>query len=169
MQLNQCEKKLTKLDEDFKKVSAENNNLRKQIQAYNENGYQPTHDADSINLVEKLRREIDDRDKELFKLTHDYNDMKDDNEHLKMKLVHVQTQIGLLNEKLRESYNETENVQHALDEREKMIAYLNNNIKELNDMLKELQSSSSQKPDFESTASFDLLNSTPNDLNNSSE
>lgn len=167
MQLNQCEKKLIKLDEDYKEAMSQNNYLKKQIQSLDEHD-QLNQIAQSDVTVKQLRREIDEKESELFKLTVACNEAKDDIEILKEKLQYAETQIKSLNIKLLESFTEAETFKNQLDEREKMIGYMNNNNKELSDLLKELQSNS-KKQDFDSSASYEMLNSTANDLNTSSE
>lgn len=167
MQLNQCEKKLIKLDEDYKEAMVQNNHLKKQIQSLDDYD-QLNQIAQSDVTVKQLRREIDEKENELFKLTIACNDAKDDIEALKEKLQFAETQVKSLNIKLLESFTEAETFKNQLDEREKMISYMNNNNKELSDLLKELQSNS-KKQDFDSSASYEMLNSTPNDLNTSSK
>lgn len=167
MQMNQCEKKLLKLDEDYKVSMNENNRLKKQIQAFAE-GDELNQSAQVDYAVKQLRREVNDKEDELFKLTIKCNEATSDIDTLKEKLQFAESQIKLLNGKLMDSFNEAETFKTQLDEREKMIAYINNNNKELNELLKELQCSS-KKLDFDSSASFELLNSTGNDLNTSSK
>lgn len=167
MQLNQCEKKIMKLDEDYKEAMAQNNYLKKQIQSLDEND-QLNQIAQSDVTVKQLRREIDEKDRELFKLTCACNEAKDDIESFKEKLQFAETQIKSLNVKLLESFSEAETFKSQLDEREKMISYMTNNNKELSELLKELQSNS-KKVDFDSSASYEMLNSTANDLNTSSK
>lgn len=167
MQLNQCEKKLTKLDDDYKIAMTENNLLKKQIQMLDEND-QLTQNAEIDSTVKQLRREINQKEDELFKLTSKVNAANDDIELLQEKLQYAETQVKSLNVKLLDSFNEAETFKSQLDDREKMINYLNTSNKELSDMLKELQSNS-KKLDFDSSSSYDLLNSTANDLNTSSE
>ncbi|XP_055300989.1 restin homolog isoform X1 [Sitodiplosis mosellana] len=166
MQLNQCEKKLSKLDEDYKEAMTENNFLKKQIQTLDEND-QIQQNAQTEVTVKQLRREINEKEDELLKLTITYNGAKDDIELLKEKLEYAESQIKSLNNKLLDSFSEAETFKNQLDDREKMISYVNNNNKELTDMLKELQSNS-KKLDFDSSSSYELLNSTANDLNTSS-
>lgn len=165
--MNQCEKKLSKLDEDYKEAMTENNLLKKQIQTLDEND-QIQQNAQTEVAVKQLRREISDKEDELLKLTIAYNESKDDIELLKEKLDYAESQIKSLNNKLLDSFSEAEIFKNQLDERERMISYVNNNNKELSDMLKELQSNS-KKLDFDSSSSYDLLNSTANDLNTSSK
>lgn len=167
MQLNQCEKKLIKLDEDYKEAITENHLLRKQIQTLDE-GDHINQNAQTEVTVKQLRREINEKEDELLKLTITCNESKDDIEILKEKLQYAESQIKFLNDKLLDSFSEAESFKIQLDEREKMISYVNTNNKELSDMLKELQSNS-KKLDFDSSASYELLNSTANDLNTSSK
>lgn len=167
MQLNQCEKKLLKLDEDYKDAMTENNQLKKHIQSLDEDD----HIAKSAQVdvaIKHLRREITEKEEELMKLTISYNEAKDDIELLKEQLAYADSQVKLLNTKMLESFSEVESFKNQLEEREKMINYINNNNKELSDMLRELQSNS-KKQDFDSSSSYDLLNSTANDLNSSSK
>lgn len=167
MQLNQCEKKLTKLDEDYKMAMVENNHLKKQIQMLDEND-QIAKNAHADMTVKQLRREVSEKEDELVSLTVRWNDAKEDVEMLKEKLDYAESQVKALNMKLLDAFNEAESFKNQLDEREKMIDYINNNNKELSDMLKELQCSS-KKLDFDSSASYEMLNSTANDLNTSSK
>lgn len=167
MQLNQCEKKLTKLDEDYKDAMAENNLMKKHIQSLDEDN-QSIKCAQTDLTVKQLRREIIEKENELLKLTISCNEIKYDADALKEKLHYAESQVKSLNSKLLESFNEAEAFKIQLEEREKMINYITNNNKELNDMLKELQKNS-KKQDFDSSSSFELLNSTANDLNSSSK
>lgn len=167
MQLNQCEKKLNKMDEDYKEALIENNHLKKQIQSLDEHD-QLTQIAQNDMTVRQLRREIEDKENELLKLTIAYNESKSDVETVTEKLQYAETQVKTLNTKLLDSFNEAEAFKCQLDEREKMINYMNNNIKELSDLLKELQSNS-KKHDFDSSSSCEILNSTGNDFNSSSK
>lgn len=167
MQLNQCEKKLFKLDEDFKEAMIENNLLKKQIQSLDEDDH-INQSAHTEVTVKELQREIVKKENELFKLTVACNEATDDVDLLREKLQYAENQIKLLNDKLYDSFNEAETFKNQLDEHEKMINYVTNNNKELSEMLKELQSNS-KKSDFDSSASYELLNSTANDLNTSSK
>lgn len=167
MQLNQCEKKLLKLDDEYKNSLIENNQLKKQIQSLDENDHIAKSALSDLTL-KQFRREINEKEDELLKLTINCNEAKDDIELLKEKLQYAESQVKLLNIKLVESFSEAETFKNQLDEREKMIDYINNNNKELSDMLKELQSNS-KKQEFDSSESYHLLNSTANDLNSSSK
>lgn len=167
MQLNQCEKKLSKLDDDYKEAMAQNNRLKKQIQSLDEHD-QLAQNTVSDQTVKQLRREIDEKENEILKMTIGWNEAKDDIETLKEKLQYAESQIKSLNLKLHESFSEAETFKSQLDEREKMINYMNNNNKELSDLLKELQSST-KRHDFDSTTSSEMLNCTANDLNTSSK
>lgn len=167
MQLNQCEKKLMKLDDDYKDALAQNNHLKKQIQSLDEHD-QLSQIAQSDVTVKQLRRQIDDKESELLQLTIKYNDAKDEIEMLTEKLQYSDSQVKSLKTKLLDSFSDAEAIKNQLDERERMINYMNNNNKELNDLLKELQSNS-KKQDFDSSASYEMLNSTANDLNSSSK
>lgn len=167
MQLNQCEKKLLKLDEDFKEAMIENNLLKKQVQSLDEDDHINQNVQTGVT-VKQLQREVTEKENELLKLTIACNEAKDDVDLLREKLQYAENQIKLLNDKLLDSFNEAESFKIQLDEHEKMINYVNNNNKELSDMLKELQSNS-KKLDFDSSASYELLNSTANDLNTSSK
>lgn len=165
MQLSQCEKKLAKLDDDYREAMNENNYLKKQIQTLDE-------DEESIKnsqidpATKHLRRQISEKEDELMKLTIIYNEAKDDIEILNEKLQYAESQVTTLNTKLFDSFNEVESFKSQLDEREKMLSYVNNNNRELSEMLKELQSNS-KKLDFDSSASYEMLNSTTSDLNSS--
>lgn len=167
MQLNQCEKKLAKLDDDYKEVLIENNHLKKQIQTLDEDD-ELMKNSETDYAARQLRRQITEKEDELMKLTITYNEAKDDIEIMKEKLHYAESQVKLLNTKLLESFSEAESFRTQLDEREKMISYVNNNNKELSDLLKELQSNS-KKQDFDSSTSYEMLNSTANDLNTSSK
>lgn len=167
MQLNQCEKKLAKLDDDYKEVLIENNHLKKQIQTLDEDD-ELMKNSETDYAARQLRRQISEKEDELMKLTITYNEAKDDIEIMKEKLHYAESQVKLLNTKLLESFSEAESFRTQLDEREKMISYVNNNNKELSDLLKELQSNS-KKQDFDSSTSYEMLNSTANDLNTSSK
>lgn len=167
MQLNQCEKKLLKLDEDFKEAMIENNLLKKQVHSLDKDDH-INQSAQTEVTVKQLQREVTEKENELLKLTISFNEAKDDIDVLKEKLQFAENQIKLLNDKLLDSFTEAETFKNQLDEHEKMINYVSNNNKELSDMLKELQSNS-KKSDFDSSASYELLNSTANDLNTSSK
>lgn len=165
MQLSQCDKRLAKLDEDFKRVMVENNQLRKQIQVRVETTATPA--LESVDeTVKKLRKEIDERDKELFRLTRDHGDAIDGNGHLKEQLSHAQSQIKELNHKTHTLYGEIDECRALLEERESQIEYIQSDNRELHEMVKELQMSS-RKSDLNSTASYDLLDTTG--LSNSSK
>lgn len=167
MQLNQCEKKLSKLDDDYKMAMAENNHLKKQIQLLDENDEIARNEQTDI-VVKQLRREVSEKEDELVSLTIRWNDAKEDIETLKEKLDYAESQVKTLNMKLLDAFGEAESFKNQLDERELMIDYINSNNKELSDMLKELQISS-KKLDFDSSSSYEMLNSTANDLNTSSK
>lgn len=107
MQLNQCDKKLSKLDEDYKEAMAENNLLKKQIQSLDEND-QINLNAQTEVTVKQLRREIAEKEDELLKLTITCNEAKDDIEILKEKLEYAESQIKSLNAKLLDSFSEAE-------------------------------------------------------------
>lgn len=167
MQLNQCEKKLAKMDDDYKEALIQNNYLKKQIQSLDEHD-QLSQIASQDFTVRQLRREIEEKENELMTLTIVYNESKSDVETLNEKLQYAESQVKTLNTKLLDSFSEAETFKCQLDEREKMINYMNNNIKELSDLLKELQSNS-KKQDLDSSSSYEILNSTPNDFNSSSK
>lgn len=167
MQLNQCEKKLAKMDDDYKEALVQNNYLKKQIQSLDEHD-RLSQIAQNDVTVKQLHREIEEKEQELLNLTIVYNESKSDVETLTEKLQYAETQVKTLNTKLLESFSEAEAFKSQLDEREKMINYMNNNIKELSDLLKELQSNS-RKHDLDSSSSYEMLNSTASDLNSSSK
>lgn len=167
MQLNQCEKKLAKMDDDYKEALVQNNYLKKQIQSLDEHD-RLSQIAQNDVTVKQLHREIEEKEQELLNLTIVYNESKSDVETLTEKLQYAETQVKTLNTKLLESFSEAEAFKSQLDEREKMINYMNNNIKELSDLLKELQSNS-KKHDLDSSSSYEMLNSTASDLNSSSK
>lgn len=167
MQLTQCEKKLAKLDDDYKEAMTENNYLKKQIQTLDDHELSMQNSETDL-VAKQFRRQIGEKEDELLKLTITYNEAKDDIEILKEKLQYAESQIKALNVKLHESFSEAESFKNQLEEREKMIVYVNNNNKELSDLLKELQSNS-KKQDFDSSASYEMLNSTANELNSSSK
>lgn len=112
--------------------------------------------------VRKLRREIEEKENELLRFTVVYNESMSDVETLKEKLEYAESQVKTLNTNLLESFSEAEEFKNQLEERDKMINYMNNNIKELSELLKELQSNS-KKPDFDSSSSCEIHNSTAND------
>lgn len=164
-QLNQSEKRLGKLDEDFKKILSENIDLRKQIQMHADLDAIPNNEPVD-ETVKKLRREIDERDKELFKLTREYGDALDDKQLFKEQLTRADNQIKALNRQIHELNGDIEGFQQNLAEQQKQIEYIQNDNRELQELVKELQANS-RKSDFNSTASYDLLNTT--NLSNSSE
>lgn len=155
------------MDDDYKEALVQNNYLKKQIQALDEHD-QLSQIAQNDVTVKQMRREIEEKESELLALTIAYNESKSDVESLTEKLQYAELQVKTLNTKLLDSFSEAEAFKNQLDEREKMINYMNNNIRELSDLLKELQSNS-KKQDFDSSSSYEILNSTPNDLNLSSK
>lgn len=112
--------------------------------------------------VRELRREIEEKENELLRFTVVYNESMSDVRTLKEKLEYAESQVKTLNTNLLESFSEAEEFKNQLEERDKMINYMNNNIKELSELLKELQSNS-KKPDFDSSSSCEIHNSTAND------
>lgn len=168
MQLNQCEKKLSKLDEKYKDMINENNCLRKQIQINNEELNDNPKNTVTDKAVKQLQRELENKEKELVQLTLNCNESRDEIEMLKEKLNYAQAQIKSLDQRMLQSHDEIEKYKVQLEEREKMIDYVNNNNRELSELLSELQSST-RKHDADSTASCEMLESTSNDLNTSSK
>lgn len=158
MQLSQCEKRLSKADEDVKKLIVDNSQLRKQIQVRVDTTATPDNES-TDELERKLRKEIDDRDKELFRLTREHGEAIDGISNLKEQLAHAQSQIKDIHRKVAELHGEIEECRNDLAERQTQIEYFQNDNRELQELVKELQLSS-RKSDLNSTASYDLLDTT---------
>lgn len=109
MQLNQCEKKLAKMDDDYKDALIQNNFLKKQIQALDEHD-QLSQIAQNDVTFKQLHREIEEKENELLALTIVYNESKSDVESLMEKLQYAELQVKTLNTKLLESFSEAESI-----------------------------------------------------------
>lgn len=168
MQLNQCEKKLAKLDEDFKSAMIENHDLKKQVQSLDEMSSDSSQTTESDKTKKRFQRELSKKENEIERLTVSCNDARDEIESLKEQIAYAQTQVKSLDSKVLESLDEIQKFKNELENRDKMIDYLTNNNEELSELLKELQSSK-RKPDNDSSASCEMLESTPTDLNSSSK
>lgn len=168
MQLNQCEKKLSKLDADYRDAMNENNELKKHIQSIDELSSEEQRNLATDKVVKQLQREINEKESELLQLTLNCNDSKHEIESLEEKLNYAHVQIKSLDEKVLQSLDEIEKFKNELEQRDKMIDYVNNNNKELSELLQELQSST-RKQEFDSSTSCEMLESTSTDLNTSSK
>lgn len=168
MQLNQCEKKLTKLDEDFKNAMIENHDLKKQVQSLDEMSSDSNQTTEANKVAKRFQRELSTKENEIERLTVNCNDARYEIESLKEQLAYAQAQVKSLDSKVLGSLDDIENFKNELENRDKMINYLTNNNEELTELLKELQSSK-RKPDFDSSASCEMLESTSADLNSSSK
>lgn len=167
-QLNQCEKKLAKLDEDFKNAMIENHDLKKQVQSLDEMSSDHSQTTETDKAAKRFQRELNKKENEIERLTVSRNDARDEIESLKDQLVYAQSHVKSLDAKVLEMLDEIETFKNELQKRDEMIAYMSKNNEELSELLKELQTSK-RKTDFDSSTSCEMLESTCNDLNSSSK
>lgn len=169
LQLQQCEKKLAKLDEDFKHAMIENHDLKKQVQSLDEMSSDSSQTTETNKAAKRFQRELNKKESEIERLTVSCNDARDEIDSLKEKLTYAETQIKSLDSKVLEMLDEIEKFKNELEQRDKMINYLTNNNEELSELLKELQSSKRMTSDFDLSTSCEPLESTASDLNSSSK
>lgn len=160
---------MAKLDQDFKNAIIENHDLKKQVQSFDEISSDSSQTTETEKVAKRFQRELRKKENEIERLTVSCNDAKDEIESLKEQLAYAGAQVKSLDSKVLKSLDEIEKFKNELEQRDEMNKYLSNNNEELSELLKELQSSSKRKTDFDSSTSCEMLESTSADLNSSSK
>lgn len=167
MQLKHLDEKFTKLDAENRTALIENNDLRKQVQQLTEDVATPQKNYKIDQAVKQLQRQLDEKEEELIKLTMDQNAAKEDNDLLSKQLTYSEIQVKSLNEKLLQLHDDVEDLKANIEQRDSTIDFVNKEKTDLEELVRELRSSS-RKQDFDSSSSYDMLE-TSKDLNNSSK
>lgn len=160
MQVKHSEEKLAKLDLDHKNSVAEIHDLKKYINQLRDDIASPNQ-LNIDQLTKRLQKELNEKDEELSKCILDANVMKETNGFLNKKIIYMEKQMKLLSNKTLELHDDIEKIKLELDERDKIINYVNNNNKELEEMIKNLQTQS-DKNGMDSTSDF--LDSSSNEM-----
>lgn len=168
MQVKHIEEKFAKLDEEHQTSVNENNKLRKQLERLSEDVATPHKNHETDQNVKQLRQQLNEKEIELSQCMSNNNTLQESNEFLAQKLAYSEAQVKVLNDKLLGLFEDVEKMKSTIGERNEMVDYLNKNNRELNDLVKEFQFNS-RKHDNDSSSSYDMLNSTSTDLNNSSK
>lgn len=165
MQVKYNEEKLAKIDGEYKKSMAEVNDLKKHITALMEEIASPNK-SDADPMVKRLRKCLDDKEDELSKCIQNMNELTDTNAFLNEKIQYAEKQIKTLTEKTHDLHDDIDKLKLELEDREKVINYMNGTNKDLEELVKELRTCTHpERRVFES--SFDLLNSSTSNTSQS--
>lgn len=164
MQVKFNEEKLSKLDVEYKKAMVEINDLKKHITTLMGEIASPNQSM-SDPMVKRLRKCLDEKEDQLAECIQNVNALTDTNVFLNEKIQYAEKQIKMLSEKTMDLHDDIDRLKLELEDREKVINYMNGANKELEELVKELRSAHPDRRVFES--SFDLMNSSTS--NNTSE
>lgn len=157
MQVKCNEEKLAKIDGEYKKAMTEINDLKKHITALMEEIATPNK-SNVDPMVKRLRKCLDEKEDELAECIQNANALTDANGFLNEKIQYAEKQIKTLTEKTFDLQDDMDKLKLELEDREKVISYMNGANKDLEELVKELRTSShSERRVMDS--SFDLLNS----------
>lgn len=164
MQVKYNEEKLSKTEGEYKKAIAEINDSKKHITALMEEIASPNK-LNVDPMVKRLKKCLDEKEDELAECIQNMNALTDTNAFLNEKIQYAEKQIKTLTEKTIDMHDDIDKLKAELEDREKVISYVNGVNKDLEELVKELRTSSlPERRVFDS--SFDLLNSS---TSNSSE
>lgn len=157
MQVKHNEEKLSKTEAEYKKAMSEINDLKKHITALMEEIASPNK-SNVDPMVKRLRKCLDEKEDELAECIQNMNALTDTNAFLTEKIQYAEKQIKTLTQKTIDLHDDIDKLKAELEDREKVISYMNGVNKDLEELVKELRTSlHPERRVFDS--SFDLLNS----------
>lgn len=158
MQVKYNEEKLSKIDGEYKKAMAEINDLKKQITTLMEEIASPNK-SNGDPMVKRLKKCLDEREDKLAECIQNVNALTDTNAFLNEKIQYAEKQIKALTEKTIDLHDDIDKLKSELEDREKVINYMNGANKELEELVKELRTCPHTERQRVFESSFDLLNS----------
>lgn len=114
--------------------------MKKKICQLTEDVKTPHKPSNESHQLKRLQQELLEKEDELSKTRSNVNILTDSNALLNEKLAHMEKQVQLLSNREIALNENIDKMKQDLEERDKIVDYINNNNKELEECIKDLRS-----------------------------